>query len=194
MQLRKTHIATLLVGLALVGGAIGALLNRTSSGQTFVQADAPVGTAKLSLDPSQSNLKVGDQVKVNVMVSTGNDATSGVDVVLHYNPNILEVVDADAATPGIQIMPGKLFDFQPANDVTLALGTINFSASQQPVSKPVQVSNGVLATITFQAKSTGSTPLQFDFQSGLLSDSNVIKANDGRDLLNRAVNGTIVVQ
>lgn len=192
MRLRKTHIALLLVGVAVVTSASITLLQNR---QSTLTADEPVGTATLKV--GSATAKVGEEVTVDIALSTGgtagNNQTSGVDIYLAYDPAILAVVDSDAIAAGSQIQPGELFDFIPANKVNANLGVINFSASQQPTNGYVQADNQVLATIHFKALKDGRSTLKFDFTAGALDDTNVIKPIEGMDLLYRVEDGIITV-
>lgn len=192
-MIRKSYIASFLVVAAIAGGvAIVGTSNRAQQGVT-TYADVPVGSARLTMSPAQKSVKVGDQFTMDILLSTGTDTTVGTDIVLHYDPDLLEVVDADTAAAGIQIAPGTLFDFTPQNEVVLATGAINFSASQQPTSNMVSATESKLATISFKAKAAGQANVRFDFTPGDLSDSNVIKPSDGRDLLNVVQDATVTV-
>lgn len=192
-MIKRTYVASILVVAAVVGGVTLVNINKQNNGSVVTYADVPVGSARLALTKEANTVKVGEEFTVDVLLSTGTDATSGVDTVLRYDPNIIEVVDADTAASGIQIKAGSLFDFVPFNSTTLATGVISFSASQQPTSKPVTVSEGKLATVTFKAKAAGKSDVSFEFTPGLLSDSNVVKPSDGRDLLSSVGNATVTV-
>jgi hypothetical protein len=192
-MIRKSYIASFLVLAAIAGGV--AINGVTQQGQSRVTtyADVPVGAARLFATPKEKAVKVGDQFSVDLMLSTGSDSTSGVDAVVRYDADLLEIVDADSAATGIQIAPGALFDFTPLNEVIQATGSINFSASQQPTNNAVTTTDGKLATVTFKAKAAGKATLRYTFTPGDLSDSNVIKPTDGRDLLNVVEEATINV-
>jgi len=193
MHLRTAHIATIVVGSALVIATGFALVTKTRT--TSVSADAPVGTASLAVE--SKSVKVGDQFSVNINLSTGSNAgnneTTGTDVVLAYNRDLLEPVDADPTAPGIQILPGKLFELVQANKANTTLGEIDFSAGQQPTSKGVVATDGLLATVTFKAKAAGRSPLKFIYTAGAVNDSNVIQPTTGRDLLNHVQDGVVTI-
>jgi LysM repeat protein len=93
----------------------------------------------------------------------------GAEVHLTFDPTLLEVVDADTDTPGVQIRPGTFPNpyFLAQNAVDQAAGKIHFAASQGPGDEPVSGS-GVLATVTFQGKAAGTSAISFD--EVLLSD------------------------
>jgi hypothetical protein len=194
MNIQKIYIALFLVGLSLMIGAGVVYFNqsRTTDTSAAIYADAPVGTAVLAVTPKESSTTVGQQVQVVVTLDTKGDATSGVDLVLNYDPKLLEVVDADPAVADVQVAKGPLFDFAPANLVNLSSGKIVFSGSQQPTSAGF-TGTGNVATVNFRAKSAGNATVGFEFTPGSLRDTNVIKKSDGRDLLNETQDATIKI-
>ncbi len=193
MHLRKTHIATLVVGLALIFGvAYTATVKPSSNSSQQVAADAPVGTARLTFEPASAPLKVGEEATFKILLDTDGDSTTGVDLALKYNPSLIEVVDANPDVAGTQIGKGELFSLVPLNSVVLATGTINYSAVQQAADEPIVAANQTVAVVTIRAKSAGTANLQFNFTPGASSDTNVA-AIGGRDLLNRVDKATLTI-
>lgn len=195
MTLKTPHIASIVVGVAVIAAAIVTSQTNTKN-KTIILADKPVGSAHLSITPPQSDLKVGETVNLDLILSTGgNDATSGVDAIIHYDQGVLEVVDSDPSVEGIQIVDGKLLSFVPANSVTLGNGLIEFSAVMQPTEQPVKANSAKLATITFKAKATGTGTISYNYSAGSLSDTNVIKSGaQPLDLLSRVSGAEITVK
>jgi hypothetical protein len=192
-MIKRSYVASLLVVAAVVGGVTLVNINKQNNGSVVTYADVPVGSARLALSQENITAKVGEEFTVDLLLSTSNDATTGVDAMLRYDATLLEVVDADTAAAGVQIKPGTLFDFIPYNATTLATGVINFSASQQPNNTPVTVAQGKLASVTFKAKAAGKASVAFAFTPGLLDDSNVVKPSDGRDLLSTVGNASVTI-
>ena len=131
-----------------------------------------VPRATLSLNPATGTFTVGEIFDVDILLDTGGYAIAGVDIhFLNYDPNILEVQDADPATPGIQITPGTLMSSNQLNEVNSSAGTIDFG--QITSGGSTFTGSGVLATVTFEVISVGTTDLVFDFTPGNTRDSNV---------------------
>jgi hypothetical protein len=111
---------------------------------------------------------------------------AGDEVHISYNPAILEVQDTDPSWTGTQVAMGAFLkpDFVAQNMVDSDEGRISFSAVQLPPNAPVSGS-GVLATVTFKAKTGGSSPLEF----------NVVNLADksGTPIDHAVQNGQIVV-
>lgn len=189
MQLRKTHIATMVVGIAVITGAVLTLNEQRNN--SSVSADRPVGDARLIMQ--NQTLRVGTEGFMDIKLSTHGGETSGVDLVLQYDPTLIEIIDADPTIAGTQIVPAQFFDFVQANGVDTRRGVIRYSAGQQPTNLPVAADNQTIATVRFKAKDAGTSAFSFDFVAGSLSDTNVIKADEGRDLLVDVVNAQITV-
>ncbi|MGC9521295.1 MAG: LysM peptidoglycan-binding domain-containing protein [Anaerolineae bacterium] len=132
---------------------------------------APVFAADpvVKLVPASSTVDVGDQVVVSVMVE---DVTNlfGVEFHITFDPNIVEVVDADAGTAEVQVGFGDFLspDFVAQNEADNTTGVIDFAISQMPTHGPVSGS-GTLATITFKGRASGTSDVAFS--NVLLADS-----------------------
>jgi hypothetical protein len=128
--------------------------------------------ATLSLNPSTGTFMVGDIFDIEILLDTGGYEIGGVDIhFLNYDSSILEVQDAIDISPGIQILPGSLMTFTPANSVDETTGRIDFS--QISFGGSTFIGSGVLATVTFKVVGTGITDLVFDFTPGQTTDTNV---------------------
>lgn len=192
-MIKRNYVASLMVVAAVVGGVTLVNINRQNEGGLVTYADVPVGSARLAFSKTEVAAKVDEQFSVDVLLTTGTDGAAGADLIVRYDPKLLEVVDANANDSGIQIADGKLFGLVPFNSVTLATGLISFSAVQQPKTPAVTTTDGKLATITFKSKAAGAADLTIESTPGQLDDSNVIKAGDGRDLLNTITNASVTV-
>ena len=152
----------LLLGTVLVSGM--ALLGLYST----AGAQSPVA---VSLQPSNANPYPQETVSVDVVVADGVQDLYGAQMQLSFNPNVLQVQDADDVTAGVQIKLGPLLSAEvfetPGPDSLTAqntadhtLGRITFTiAPLNPA--PAANQGGVLATITFQALVPGPSVLTF---------------------------------
>ena len=165
-------------------------------------------TAELAFCPSSyalcSNqtpptLRVGDpafdmQIFLN---PNSSNVVSAVDVVIEYDSTKLEVQDADANTPGIQIGEGTIFATYVGNSVDscgssnpncrgkITLSGIAYDPNLLPAvppHNPVTIP-GVFATISFKPIAQGSANVNFDFTSGVTTESNVIEIGTAQDIL-----------
>jgi len=118
-----------IVLLFLIAGAIGA------------PALAQSGTV-VKVIPAAANINAGETV--DVMINVENVANLfGVELLVTFDPNLLEVVDANPSKAGVQVAAGDLLspDFEAANEVTG--GQIDYALTQIAPHAPVS-GNGTL--------------------------------------------------
>ncbi len=158
-----------------------ALLVLLSAPITPVMAASTV----VALSPAAGSVAVGQTLVVNVTVT---DVTNlfGAEFHLTFDASRLEVVDADAGTDGLQIGLGSFLspDFVAQNVANNALGTVDFGVSQMSPHGPVS-GTGVLASITFKGKASGTAAV--NFASVLLADAS------GTQIAATSANGTVTV-
>lgn len=144
---------------------------------------AAASAATLSLSPTSGTHKVGDTFNVEIKLDTGGVTTSGTDVYVRFDPNVLQVVDANNSSTGVQITPGSLYSQTSFNSTDNGAGKISFSGSKSGGSSGYS-GTGTLATIKFQATAeASSTNVTVDYQAGSTTDSNVISQSDSSDVL-----------
>lgn len=118
----------------------------------------------ITLSPDPAAIQGCEELEVDIMINDVTDLWAA-DVRLSFDPGVLEVVDQDAGKTGVQIADGPLlnpswYGFQEHADNTA--GTIQYAVTQFNPDLPVSGS-GVLATITFRAKSAGSSALTYTY-------------------------------
>lgn len=141
---------------------------------------------KISLNAPTSAYRVNEVVPVTVIVDTGSRVVDGVDLIIHYDPKILE------ATSG-GLLKGSILDEYPTMSADVSKGLISISgiSSLQNGFK----GTGQFATINFKAKVAGKTSLTIDFKGkGSTIDSNLVEAATSKDILEQVVNLELVVQ
>lgn len=113
------------------------------------------------LDPASQNIQVNQTTTVSLYVQDVQ-GLYGYQVSIAFNPLVLEVIDADAAKPGIQVALGSWLqaDFVQANNADNSLGAVLCVVSQLAPAQPVNGS-GTLLTITFRGKANGSSNITF---------------------------------
>jgi hypothetical protein len=112
---------------------------------------------RLQLSANKLQVKVGEKVTVRVLVENA-PAIYGADVHLAFDPRLLEVLDADKKTEGIQVKPAKFLDpedgFILQHHVDNEAGTIDYALTLLNPAPPAQ-GDGVLIQITFRGKADG---------------------------------------
>ena len=122
----------------------------------------------VTIDPQSQDVAVGATTTVDIRIENVA-GLFGAEVHLTFDPALLEVVDADSGSAGVQIQPGTFLspDFVAKNAVDQATGKIDFAVSQVAPNEPVSGS-GVFATVTFRGKAAGTSAVSFD--NALLAD------------------------
>ena len=148
--------------------------------------------ASFSFAPVNITASAGDIIPVDVMIYSGSDPVISTDIYISYDPSILSI-----ATPqNPELKKGELFQsvdakvIQPGN---LYIYAINPSADLK------QITNGKIATIYFQAQTSGTTDLRFECVPFMNQTSQIIRNDE--DLTNvinctttRAHSTSVVVQ
>ncbi len=124
--------------------------------------------AQATIAPNEATINMGQTTEMAVQVEniTG---LYGAEIVITFDPNLLEVVDADPDRPGTQITPGDFLSggMNETNDV--ANGRIAYVMQLAPPLTPAN-GGGVLARITFKGIGSGQTNIALD--DLFLSDKN----------------------
>ncbi|MBN1218212.1 MAG: N-acetylmuramoyl-L-alanine amidase [Anaerolineae bacterium] len=116
----------------------------------------------VGLSPAFLLLALGGSETAQVEVADIADLY-GVDLRLSYDPEVVEVVDADPDTPGVQVALGSVFEgvetFMVENEVSD--GVINIAVARRSPAPPF-AGTGSLIAVTWQAKAFGETPVVFE--------------------------------
>jgi hypothetical protein len=113
--------------------------------------------ARIWLDPATLDLAPGDAGTLEIRIENVVQL-AGAEVHLTFDPALLEVVDADPSSEGVQIAHGDLLspDFVVQNAADPANGAVDYAIACMRLDKAVS-GNGVLARITFRALAEGET-------------------------------------
>lgn len=140
----------------------------------------------INLSTPKSSYNVSEIVPVFVKVSTGNHLTSGVDLVLNYDPSILEASSSS-------LTKGSTFDDYPEINIDSKKGILRASG----VISPVKVGfngNGDFGVIKFSAKAPGVTTISLEFSPNATNDSNMIEPATNQDILGKVTSVKINIQ
>lgn len=133
---------------------IGLLLLSTLNRQLVTLSQS---AALVKLSPEEASVALGQTIDIQVMVENIANLY-GIDVRVLFDPAILEVVDVNATTSGVQVTPGTFPypDFTVKNETDNALGLVWYVVTQLNPRQPASGS-GIIMTIRFRAKAAGSS-------------------------------------
>jgi LysM repeat protein len=119
-------------------------------------------TASAKLLPEVQQLDVGQMTTVTLRVEDVQDLY-GYEVVIGFDPSLLEVIDSDPGRPGVQVGLGTFIapDYVPKNAADNSTGQIECVVSQVAPSTAVNGS-GALLTISFRGKAAGTSTIAFN--------------------------------
>lgn len=152
----------------------------------LAQPESQPGKVNLSLEAVGRDFKVGEIVTVNVRVNTGGHRTDGVDLVLKFDPKILEASTAS-------LIKTTIYPDYPQMKVDAKGGLVQISGISGLDGKTFK-GTGVFATINFKARAVGETTLTVNFTPGKTDDSNIVESLSGNDILESVSNLNLSVQ
>ena len=138
------------------------------------------------LAPATVEVPLGRTADVAVEVVDVQDLY-GVDLALTFNPNVVEVVDADPGQAGVQMALGTFLDsgFVVLNAADNVTGTVRFAMTQLNPSLP-KSGTGALMVIRLRGKQvSGGTPLTLT--------SAQLARRDGTGLSTNLISGQVSV-
>ena len=133
---------------------------------------------QVRFDPSSTQVGVGTTFSMDVVADNVVNLY-GVEATIRFDPAILEVVDADAGTSGIQVYAGSWLPSSVhivTNNADNAGGVIQFAATLVAPASAL-TGSGDLISIPFRAKAAGSTPVAFSAVKLVDSGAVVLSTN-----------------
>ena len=117
---------------------------------------------RLVLQGPSTPVPVGSTFTVNIEAQAAAQLVDGVEVHLGFDPALLEIIDADPGTPGVQVSPEANLDLILGNDANNATGHLDFVAGK--LLAPFPSGTFPVATVTFRARAgsaVGSATVTF---------------------------------
>ena len=142
------------------------------------KASAQTSTS-LSIEPPLSQLTCTCATLFHVMVNNVNDLY-GIDVRLEFDPSMLQVIDMDPNSDGVQIRQGSFLEsgYTIINKVDNMLGTIRFVATQLNPALP-KSGTGILLEIIFSATREGRSSINYkDFTLATNKGVDLVASNE----------------
>lgn len=140
---------------------------------------------KISLITSQASYKIGEEIPVSVMIDTGANAISGVDLIVRFDPQVLTANVDD-------ITKGEILSDYPFIDVDNKTGIVAISGINS-IDKTFK-GTGQFAVITMKAKKAGNTSVAVDFKRGTTTTSNLVEAKTAGNVLDTVDGVELIIQ
>ena len=156
-----------------------------SSPKSVVESGSAAKISKMSLTVPKLNYAVGEIIPVAVIVDTGGRPVDGVDLIVRFDPNILEV-------PSGALIRGKIFDEYPLLSQDVKAGLISISGVSSADSS--FTGQGEFALLNLKAKLPGRASLAIDFQKGTTAASNLVEASTSKNILDTVDNLELNIQ
>jgi hypothetical protein len=136
-------------------------------------------------EPLSVGMRSGEEKSVSIRVENATDLY-GIEFQASFDPDVVQVPDADEAVEGVQIAVGEWMEegFVAANKVDNEAGTILFAATLLNPAEPLN-GDGTIATIPFVAKGNGTSPLNIT--------RTLLATRDATEIASEAQNGAIGV-
>ncbi|MGC9394419.1 MAG: LysM peptidoglycan-binding domain-containing protein [Anaerolineae bacterium] len=117
-------------------------------------------STQVKLVPGEAAISVGQSIEITVQVENVANLY-GAEIFITFDPNLLEVVDADPNRPGTQITTGDFLSGGMEGANAVADGRIEY-IMQQVSPNPPSNGGGALARITFKGIGSGQTDIRID--------------------------------
>ncbi|MCR4305818.1 MAG: cohesin domain-containing protein [Candidatus Daviesbacteria bacterium] len=181
-------IIFIILGVALIIELVYAgwsLFPKSISTPLSVTQTSEQSIAGITLTTSKQSFRVGEIVPVSVMIDAGSKTISGVDLIIQYDPKILEVTKED-------LIPGRVMDEYPLRSVDPNKGLVAVSGISS-------LGNGFsgageFAILNFKAKTQGRASLVINFEKGSTVASNLVKADTSENILEKVNNLEVTIE
>lgn len=171
-------IVFIILGIALLIEVVYAIRVLTSPTPSSLPVPKPIvqtgAVGKISLTTPQTDIRVNEIIPVSVMIETGSHTIDGVDLIVSFDPKILEVTSGG-------LVKGNIFDEYPLMSLDPKKGLLSISGVSN--FKNSFKGTGQFATINLRAKVPVKTSLTIDFNKGSTTDSNLVETATSKDIL-----------
>lgn len=130
--------------------------------------------ATLNLTPINQAVTLNVPFSVTLNLDTKSEKTTATDVVINFDPAILEVSNVEFAQPPLYPTNTKILDNTN--------GKIRITSTEDDAVNSYS-GTATLATLTVKAKNVGTGSLVFACETGKTNDSNVFKQGTSQDIL-----------
>ncbi|MBN1399798.1 MAG: hypothetical protein JXA74_03110 [Anaerolineae bacterium] len=138
-----------------------------------VRAQTPV----VRFEPASTEIEVGQETEIQIYIDDV-DVLLGIDLRFEFTPGLVQVIDVDGSTAGIQVEPGShpYPDYVARNEVDNVEGVGLYTIVQLTVQDPA-IGSGVIATIRMLGVEPGTCLLEIPFVRAVMSETVDLSAN-----------------
>lgn len=181
-------IIFIILGVIILAEVVYAVKVLSSPSPALLPADKKIivkAEGKISLTTPKKAYAVNDAIPVSVTVNSGGHNLDGADLIVRFDPKILE------ASSG-SLIKGQIFDEYPL----LSADTQSAMISVSGVNSTGAGFNGTgqFVTFNFKAKTKGRTSLIIDYVKNSTSDSNLVEKETSKDVLGNVDNLELNIQ
>lgn len=130
--------------------------------------------ATFSLTPSNQSATLNTAFTVNITIDTKSVQTTAVDVLLTFNPSILEISNVQFGNPPLYPVNVKVLDNTN--------GQIRITSTQENAVNSF-TGTGTLATLTITGKSIGTGNVTFTCTAGQTNETNIFQTGTNQDIV-----------
>lgn len=141
-------------------------------------------TGKINVVSDAKSYKIGDNVELTVVFEAKGKKLDGADFVLLFDPNVLTALG---------FSEGKSFNIYPRKDIDNERGMVKVTALDSVSTVAYGADKVALGVLQMQAKSAGTSPVNFDFSAGETNKTTLIEQGTSQNILGDANGITIKV-
>lgn len=150
-----------------------------------------INAATFSFSPSTGSFGNGCQSSIDIRLDATGQSTNAADIIIDYNPSLVEIIDADTGSTGTQITTGSVYTNYFGNIVDTNTGVIRLTGASF---NTFFTTSGVFGSIQFRpltSSGTATFSIRFTGANPYNSlDSNIADSLTSNDLLSSVTNGS----
>lgn len=177
---RAGLIAKVLIGLLMLGLGLFIIWQLYQTWLAFNQSSSPAAVSQNYFDITpESQYSVNQVINLPIQLNTQGQTLVGVDLVINYDPTFIRVTNTAAAP---LFKGGSIFAEYPISQVEPNSGQIRISGIASSFENGF---NGIgqFGTLNFETVAAGQTYIEIMAAPGETTDSNLISADSGQDIL-----------
>jgi len=150
---------------------------------------ATAHAARFELSPSSGAFGVGCDSIINIMMSTEGLESDAANIIMHYNPSEIEIIDSDGTLPQVQIRPGSVYQVYADNIAEAGEIRLTGFSIMAPYNSGSDYGN--FGAIQFRSlPGVVSTDVTIDYVPGSTLDSNIAEYITSDDILTGVQSGS----